>query len=149
MKVLKKKTKKPEKISGKPQITQVTKICFSFEYVTTNKNYNFDIFTKDKSKKCTAYDALFERMSELSQINTIEALQRGKKSGLEKIPVNQLSKSMQDICKGIDIISNDSKLIVFRFYNHNYRLICKDDIIHPNLMYVIAFDFDYSAYNHG
>ena len=88
-------------------------------------------------------------MSELSQINTIEALQRGKKSGLEKIPVNQLSKSMQDICKGIDIISNDSKLIVFRFYNHNYRLICKDDIIHPNLMYVIAFDFDYSAYNQG
>ena len=49
----------------------------------------------------------------------------------------------------IDIISGDSKVVIFQFCNHNYRLICKDDIMHPNLMYVIAFDFDYSAYNHG
>lgn len=146
---LKDKTKQLDKISGKQQITRVPKICFGFEHVTTNKSHNFDIFTKDKSKKCTAYEALFELMNKLSQITATEAQNRGKKLGLEKIPVHQLSKQMQDICNGIDIISGDSKVVIFQFCNHNYRLICKDDVMHPNLMHVIAFDFNYSAYNHG
>lgn len=55
---------------------------------------------------------------------------------------------MRDYLKNSEIITKDSKEAVFRFGNQQYRLICKDDLNHPNLMHIIAFDFDFSAYNH-
>lgn len=139
---------KVDKVSVKSQVTRVPKICFGFEHLTTNSSYNFDYFAKDKSKKCIAYDELIIRLQELSQIDVVEARKRGKKLGFEKFSLKHFSKSIQQICSGIDIISSDSSLVVFQFCNHDFRLICKDDIMHPNLMYVIAFDFDFSAYNH-
>ena len=39
--------------------------------------------------------------------------------------------------------------LVSRFYQNNYRLLCKSDLNHGNLLHIIAFDFDYSAYSHG
>lgn len=141
--------KQKDKVSGKPQITPVPKICFGFKYLTTNSHYNFDIFAKDKSKKCLAYEELISKMQFLSQINVAESAMLGKELGSESFPVSQFSKSIQEICKGVDIISGDSKLVVFRFCHKDYRLICKNDIMHANLMHVIAFDFDYSAYDHG
>ena len=137
------------KVSGKPQVTQVPKICFGFKYLTTNSKYNFDVFAKDKSKKCLAYEELIKKMQYLSQFNVAESAMLGKKLGSESFPVNQFSKPIQEICKGVDIISGDSKLVVFQFCNHGYRLICKNDIMHANLMHVIAFDFNFSAYDHG
>ncbi|MBR1736421.1 MAG: hypothetical protein IJ736_05325 [Firmicutes bacterium] len=55
-------------------------------------------------------------------------------------------ESFQGILDGIPIISRDSKLTVYRFGKNNYRIICKHK---DNIMYVIRFDFDYSAYDHG
>ena len=45
--------------------------------------------------------------------------------------------------------SNDQKVIVFRFGgNSSYRLLgVKGN--ESNVLYVIGYDFDFSAYNHG
>ena len=115
--------------------------------MTSNNRYGFkQIAVGDK---IAAYESLFSRLEELSRIDVVQAHNLGKIQGMEKIPYVQLSRSMQMICDGTRIVTRDSKIVVFRFCNQKYRLLCKDDITHPNLMYVIAFDFDFSAYNHG
>lgn len=124
-------------------------ISFSFKHFTTNKTYNFDYFGKDIRKSHAAYEAFLQKLSELSKINTTQAKIEGKIVGCEPIPYKRLSHNMQEICNGIEVISKDSSLSVFRFCQNNYRLLCKTDITHSNLLYVIAIDFDYSAYDHG
>ena len=138
--------KAPDKIQKKG-LQPLSKLCFSFDTVTQNKNYSFK--KVDKGSKVGAYEALLVKLNDLSSINAAEAHERGKIKGMEKIPYVQLSEGMQKICDGTGIVTKDSKVAVFRFCNQQYRMICKDDLIHSNLMHIIAFDFDYSAYDHG
>lgn len=108
-----------------------------------------EYFGKDLRGSHLAHAALIERMRQLGQISIDEARARGKEAGSEHIPYKSLSKPMQGICDSIEIISKDSDLTVFRFQQNNFRILCKADMNHANLMYIIAFDFDYSAYDHG
>lgn len=145
-----KKIKDKNKKVVKEQISMkgpTANMCFGFQYVTTNKQYRFDKL--DKSIKLNAYNGLFEKLEELSRMTPSQAHLLGKVKGMEKIPYKQLSDNLKKVCDGIDIITKDSKLAIFRFGNQGYRLICKDDIMQSNLMHVIAFDCDFSAYNHG
>jgi hypothetical protein len=142
-----KDNKKSQDKVVKQELQPLSKLCFGFQYVTSNNNFCFKQL--DSSEKIIAYDKFLSRLNELSQINAAEAHNLGKIRGMEKIPYSQLHKNMQQICDGTGIITKDSKIVVFRFNNQKYRLICKDDIMHPNLMHVIAFDFNYSAYDHG
>lgn len=125
----------------------LSKLCFSFSHMTSNNRYSFK--KVDAGNKTNAYEKFIGKLAELSGIDVIEAHQLGKIRGMEKIPYKQLSESMKQICIDTGIVSKDSKVAVFRFNNQNYRMICKDDIMHPNLMHIIAFDFDFSAYDHG
>lgn len=145
---IKDKSKRKDKVS-KEDIKPLSHISFSFRYLTTNGNFNFSYFGRDIRKSKEAYEKLLERMIELCNQDMSTAKSRGKIQGCEPIPYKQLSQSMQIICNAIEIIAKDSSLSVFRFGQNNYRLLCKTDIIHPNLLHIIAFDFDFSAYNHG
>lgn len=131
----------------KQELEPLSNMCFGFQHVTSNKNFSFKQL--DTREKAVAYDELFTRLNELSKINVTQAHNMGKISGMEKLPYSQLEQNMQQICDGTGIVTKDSKVVVFRFHNQKYRMICKDDIMHPNLMHVIAFDFGFSAYNHG
>lgn len=142
------------KIKDKPnswekvQLVQpIEKICFGFSHMTGNNNYSFN--KVPVGEKVEAYEALLEKLNDLCGININEARNRGKKLGAERIPYTQLSSSFQGVCDTSDVVSKDSKVVVFQFCNHKYRLICKDDIIHSNLMHIIGFDFDFTAYDHG
>lgn len=123
-------------------------ICFGFSYMSFDSSHGFEYFRKSASDKCKAYEHLHKRLYELSQITVTEARDRGKTAGLEKIPLKQMSNKIQSICIQENLATDETKLTVFRFGQQKYRIICKDDIYQPNLMHVIAFDFDYSAYNH-
>ena len=143
-----KKIKDNKNIESKVSLVQpIEKICFSFAHFTSNKGYSMRFF-KGGTEKANAFDALFDRLTELSQVSVKSIQGYPKESGFEKIPWNQLNTSVQQICDNVDVVSRDSKLTVFRFGSQKYRLLCKDDVIHSNLMYVIALDLDFSAYNH-
>lgn len=78
-----------------------------------------------------------------------EAYDKGKIAGCEKIPFKLLAAPMKLICQNTKIISGDSNLIIFRFFRQNYRILCRADHQHANLLYIVAFDFDFTAYDHG
>lgn len=123
----------------------VNGVLFSFKYMSSNKKRCFKYFEKDVKKSKLAYESFFQRISELSQLEMKEVINLPKNIGLETIPY----KEFKACFSGIDeIVSNDSKLTVFRFNNNNYRIICKQDINHQNIFYVLGFDFDFSAYKH-
>ena len=140
--------KRKDFVSVEGHFPQVKKICFGFSHLTTNNHYGLKAFSQ-LSKKADTYEDLIRKFADWSTLNANEAKSRGKKLGLERIPYKQLSKAMKQICDGTQIVSKDSTVCVFQFHNHDYRLICKEDMIHSNIMHVIAFDLDFSAYNHG
>ena len=88
------------------------------------------------------------RLSEISQYD-VGALQiNGKIIGCEGIPYANFYQSPQEVLKNSGIVSNDSKLLVFRFHQNKYRLICKSDVEDGSILYILCFDFDHSAYHH-
>lgn len=148
MKRIKEKEKRKDKVEL-PRQVPLEHIVFSLRYLTSNKAYSMDYFGNDLRGSLTAHEALLERMQELCRVDMMTAKLRGKISGSEQIPYKSLSQPMQGICDGTEIISKDSQLTVFRFWQNKYRMLCKTDMNHGNLVHIIAFDFDYSAYDHG
>lgn len=137
----------------KPQLKLVEKhpyIMFSFRYLTSNKHYNFNYFDNKDIKRCnSAYESFLNLMQALCQTNISEVRMVNKTRGAETIACNQFNSSIQTFLKTLGFIEASSKLIIIRFHSQDYRLICKSDPTHNNLLYILAFDFDYSAYNHG
>ncbi len=124
------------------------KILFSFRYMTSKKEYSFDYFKKNKGEKIAVYEAFYEKMKKLSDLTMQECIERGKISGCEAIPFASFSEGFKSILNEIEIVSNDSQLAVFRFYKNDYRLVCKRGITNKNVLYVIGYDFNYTAYGH-
>jgi len=135
-------------ISNKPQKLKIQKSIapsypnnpsFSFCYLTTNKKYNFESLDKGKQKEWSA--ALVDRMIEISKEDWIYWFGLPKNKGIETIPYEKVNFSPNEIG-----ISDDEKVIVFRFNSQKGRIIgFKVDTI----FYIIGFDFDFSAYDHG
>lgn len=149
MAVIKDKANQSAKVRVMPVSPTPQNITFSFRYLVSNKKYSFKYFRKNTRNSSDAYEALIDRMQQLCKQNMNSAKASGKISGCEPIPYKSFSSNMQSILDHIDIVSRDSFLTVFRFGGNDYRLICKTDLQHPNILHVIAFDFDFSAYSHG
>ena len=125
-------------------------VSFNFRYLTDNKNYNFDYFGKKELRKCSeAYSQLYSKLKVLSENDMRCWKQAGKVSVYELIPFNEFSEQFQSILSNVDIVGKDSKIAVFRFGQNDYRIIAKEGINQRDILYIIGFDFDYSAYNHG
>lgn len=145
---IKDKNKKNDqvKMQAKPPLGHIS---FSLKYVPNNKKHSFEYFERDVRNAHRAYEALFSKMKSLCQTDISAAYQVGKIQGCEPIPYCRLSETMRSICDTVEIISRDSSLLVFRFCQNDYRLLCKSDLNHPNLLHIIGFDFNFSAYDHG
>lgn len=114
---------------------------FSFEFLTNNKNYNFNKLDGHNSLEWRA--ALLTRIIELTQNSWQYWQGLGKKQGLETIPFRQINFNPKGYA-----ISDDEKVIVFQFNSHNGRILgVKDSCC--SVYYVIGMDVDYSAYDHG
>lgn len=131
-------------------VKRLTNISFSFRYLTTNKSYGLDSLLVGNSKVMQAetQSYLLSRMSELSKSNMEAEKRKGKINGCEAIPVQTLTGLKESILNMSEIIDQNSVLTVFRFNRNRMRLICKTDSDNSNLLYVLAFDTDYSTYNH-
>lgn len=116
-------------------------VSFSFRYLTSNKNFNFE--KMDKRQKMEWQSALTERMIEISKSSWSYWHSLPKEQGTETIPVEKINFSPNSY-----FFSADEKVIVFRFKSQKGRIIGiknKDS----SIFYIIGLDCDYSAYDHG
>lgn len=142
-----KKQEQKIKITGKdsptPKCSSDQYPSFSFRYLTTNRRYNFSAVPPDGDHDST-YDALFLRLVEISSESWTYWGQLRKEMGYETIPYGQIRFQ----ASGLPFISNDSKIIVFRFNGGSMRILGYKKAPCATLQ-IIGFDFDYSAYDHG
>ena len=118
--------------------TDNRRLSVSFEIITTNSKFNFNYFSskmiRDKAK---AYDELHRLLAEISNSYFKKLMNKIKNKGLEKLEDINFKPCKQ--------LYNDENIYVMRFNQQKYRLIF---ILRDNIVYIIGFDFNYSAYNH-
>lgn len=132
-----------EYIKKENLVKQIGHIAFSFKYLSNNNAYG-----KKAVDKADIHAELFERMIQLSHVSIMKARAEGKIQGCEPIKYGKFNTQMKTVLDNIEIIQKDSTLSVFRFGNQKYRMICKSDDAHANVLYIIGFDIDFTAYNH-
>ncbi len=122
-------------------------IRFSFQYFTDKKDYTFHVL-KTREQAEYALDFM-DKLREWSKLTMLDLMMRDKRTGIESIPVKELSESLQNHMKECPIISEDSKIFVLRFNQQKARMLCKPDLQHSFILHVLAFDLNFTAYNHG
>ena len=122
-------------------------IILSFKYSIKDKKHSIEhIFkTKDNNKK--TIQNLFEKFEELSNLTWKELQNRPKQSGYETIPISEFKINLDNIKKDLEL-ADDSKIIVFRFNNQKSRLFGVKSSQCKSILYIIGYDWDFSAYNH-
>lgn len=122
-------------------------IILSFKYSIKDKKHSIEhIFkTKDNNKK--TIQNLFEKFEELSNLTWKELQNRPKQSGYETIPISEFKINLDNIKKDLEL-ADDSKIIVFRFNNQKSRLLGVKSAKCKSILYIIGYDWDYSAYKH-
>lgn len=116
--------------------------AFSFRYLTRNNQYQFDYFSNQNDKD-KMMSLLLERVREISEKPYTYWNGLSKNQGSEMIPYSEMKVNPNGL-----ILSQDDKLIVFRFNRQQYRIIGIRIESCP-ILYIIGFDFNYSAYSHG
>lgn len=124
-------------------------IILSFKYSVKSKNYTIEKITKRTKEKCNdiIYE-LYEKFRELSNMKLIDFQNKPKSTGYEMLPLYEFNFSLDDETKKKLELANDSKIIVFRFNKQKCRLLLVQSKTCPALLYVIGYDWDYSAYKH-
>jgi hypothetical protein len=119
-------------------------ISISFQYQITNDHY-LPEGIRDKTVRLSFYTELLKKIRDITSFSWLELGKRRKNTGYEGIPLKVFSRGLRNTIEDIDIISSDSKLEVMRLGN-DFRMIGK---YLQGIFYIIAFDIDFSAYDHG
>lgn len=123
-------------------------IILSFKYSVNNKNYKIEKITKSKGKNNKTIQKLFEKFEEISNLTWKELQNRPKETGYEMIPISEFNINLDNIKRDLKL-SDDSKIIVFRFNSQNCRLLGVRSQECSSILYIIGYDWDFSAYDHG
>lgn len=124
------------------------KILLSFKHSINNKKYKIDNITSAKVKCNKIMKTLFEKFEEISNLTWRELQNRPKQTGYETIPISEFKINLDNIKSELNL-SDDSKIIVFRFNNQDSRLLGVRSCECSSILYIIGYDWDFSAYNHG
>lgn len=122
-------------------------ISFSYVLLTDDKDYTFSKFGKSNIREhLIVRQELDELLFEISKCTWAELQDRSKMQlgGFESMKLTDLKPQVYKRAK----LTRDVSTIVFRFGGNKYRLI---GYKYPksNVLYVLGFDLDFSAYNHG
>lgn len=120
---------------------------FSFKYMTTNKHYNLSYFDKNNKEVAYIIKKFFDKLLILSSRTVSEIMTQAKKSGLEYMPRHQFKDGIFNDIELDFKYAKDTKYLVFRFNGDKCRFYCKESET-KNVLYVLAIDFDLSAYKH-
>lgn len=123
-------------------------IILSFKYSVKNKDYTIEKVTKSKDKCNKIVQKLFKKLEEISKLTWKELQNRPKETGYEMIPISEFKINFENIKNDLKL-SDDSKIIVFRFSNQECRLLGVRSQECSSILYIIGYDWNYSAYNHG
>ena len=91
---------------------------------------------------------LFEKLEEISQLTWKELQNKPRETGYEMIQISEFNVNLNDIKENLKL-SDDSKIIVFRFNNQKCRILGIPSTECNSILYIIGYDWDFSAYNHG
>ena len=124
-------------------------ISVSFRFLSKNKARNFEFFgDKNRRQKSNALEQLFEFLQRLTSKTKLESsrLARDRDCGFECIKAENVNCTPHGY-----VLRADSSIFVFRFGDNgnggDYRLLGFFEE-ETSVLYVIGFDFDYSAYRH-
>lgn len=119
-------------------------VFFNFQYITTDDNYNLS----RRLEKPVCKD-LISALHKFSQSSWEELKKKGKNSGgFEMLEYGMMSPSIANKIKN-KLLTNDTKLYVFRFGGKKYRMIGYKSNSCKAAMHILGFDIDFSLYNHG
>ena len=136
-------SKKPDNIKIKEPDKPLHYPVLCFKHLTKDKKFNIKYFRDDK-EKLKAYGSFFYLVGSIQETDWLTLYQKSKASGLETIPSNQINFKPYNYK-----LTPDEKVIVFRFYHGKYRLIGVKSAKNKDVLHVLGFDFDHSAYDHG
>ncbi len=135
----------PARIYAKSNIGTVSEeVTLSFRFLTSNDDYNFSFFGKSKNEGQKTKAALYDRIEDITKNSWLHWHNLSKfNGGIERIPAKELKFKPCSY-----EFSDGDKVIIFRFNGDKYRIIGLK-IENSPCFYVIGFDFDHSAYDHG
>lgn len=122
-------------------------ITLSFKYSIKHKNHTIEKITSSKEKCNKIISNLLKKFEELSTLTWKELQNRPKENGYEMIPISEFKISFENLKKELKL-SEDSKIIVFRFNNQKCRILGIRSNECSSILYIIGYDWDYSAYSH-
>ena len=114
-----------------------------FKYLTSNKKYNFGYFNNLR-ESIEGKAIILDKIIDIQKYSWLELMQMRKNIGIEYIDYEQLKFSPSNTK-----IVEDSKVVIMRLNSQNWRLIGVKSKNLKNVLHIIGFDFDFSAYNHG
>ena len=132
----------------KQEISKPRNISVSFQMVTNERRYTFEQFEENIRLGFQARKALDELLVELSSHTWRDLGKRRKEQfgGFESLSLSQIKSCLY---KKSDL-TPDMSVWVFRFSGKQYRLIAyKRAGDNENVLYILGYDFDHSAYDHG
>lgn len=147
-----KKGKKPEtnlRTNRDIKPKEKSKISISFQYLTTNKEFNFHFFNKEFRAKAQVFEQLIEFLKRLTTktLTDISKLRKEQDCDFEILEFKQINFTPDNYN-----LSKNAKIHDFRFGNNNnggnYRLLGFFEY-NQSILNVIGFDFNYSSYEHG
>lgn len=120
---------------------------FSFRSLTKNSKYNLNDLPAGTVREQVLL-SLYLRLNELSQQPWLYWTQQPKRTGLETLSYHQLNFSAAPEAG----LTKDTTIYVFRFDTHlgaGQGRIIGYKKAPCAVLYIIGFDLDFSAYNHG
>ncbi|MCI8640698.1 MAG: hypothetical protein HFJ59_02335 [Clostridia bacterium] len=124
------------------------KILLSFKYSINNRDYTIKNITTAKKKCNREIENLFKKLEEITNLTWKELQNRPKQTGYETIPISEFNICLDNIKQDLNL-SDDSKIIVFRFNSQKSRLLGVKSYECSSILYIIGYDWNFSAYNHG
>ena len=124
-------------------------IILSFKYSVNSKEYTIEKITKKTKEKCNEimYE-LYEKLKELSNVKLVNLQNKPKTVGYEMLPLYELNVVIDERIRKELGLTNDSKITVFRFNKQKCRMLLLQSKKCPSLLYIIGYDWNYSAYKH-
>lgn len=139
---IRKKKRKNNNFSTLSEVQTLSYPVFCFKHLTTNKTYNFDYFKNPKDIN-EAKSIILDKLIETQSKTWLQLHQLDKRAGIETLSYGDIRVSANNY-----EILKDQNVYVFRLNSQKWRIIGIKSEINKDVLHIIGFDFNYSAYNH-
>lgn len=125
-------------------------ILIEFGHITQHSNYSYNALEETNKTDTKAIDKLMKLLVLISSSTWTELSHRNKKhlGGFETLSLSDFKAYVWEQLP--ILLSEDVKLYVFRFGNEDkYRMIGYKSSHCRRVLHILAFDLDFSLYDHG